>query len=134
VSFKVPDVYGIYQFKINHKRRGNPPPPPPPSTAVGLPHSDSPSPLNFHPPLPSHLDPITPPPLLHTNPPPPIGYTTIHVAEQVSVRPFRHNEYERFIVAAYPYYASALASMAATFLFGLAFLYHRSAKSGEKKD
>ncbi len=44
---------------------------------------------------------------------------------QVSVRPFRHNEFERFLVAAYPYYMSVFSTMAAFFVFGFAFLYHK---------
>ena len=44
---------------------------------------------------------------------------------QVSVRPFRHNEFERFLTAAYPYYASVLSTMAAFFVFSLVFLYHK---------
>ena len=44
---------------------------------------------------------------------------------QVSVRPFRHNEFERFLTAAYPYYASVLSTMAAFFIFSLVFLYHK---------
>ena len=44
---------------------------------------------------------------------------------QISVRPFRHNDYERFIPAAYPYYASAFSMMAAVVLFSIVFLYHR---------
>ena len=48
------------------------------------------------------------------------------VCAQVSVRPFRHNEFERFLVAAYPYYASVFSTMAAFFLFGFVFLYHKS--------
>ena len=38
-------------------------------------------------------------------------------------RPYRHDEYERFIVAAYPYYASIFSTMGAFFLFGLSVLY-----------
>jgi oligosaccharyltransferase complex subunit beta len=41
------------------------------------------------------------------------------------VRPFRHNEFERFLVAAYPYYASVFSTMGAFFLFGFAFQYHK---------
>jgi oligosaccharyltransferase complex subunit beta len=43
----------------------------------------------------------------------------------VPVRPFKHNEYERFLVAAYPYYASGFSTMAAFFVFGFFFLYHK---------
>lgn len=42
---------------------------------------------------------------------------------QVSIRPFTHNEYERFLVAAYPYYASALSVMVGFLVFCAAFLY-----------
>eukprot|EP00300_Choanocystis_sp_HF-7_P024811 c2635_g1_i1.p1 GENE.c2635_g1_i1~~c2635_g1_i1.p1 ORF type:complete len:438 (+),score=116.68 c2635_g1_i1:31-1344(+) len=74
-AFKVPDVYGVYQFKINYRRK---------------------------------------------------GYSALSFAEQVSVRPFRHNEFERFIVQAYPYYASAFTGMAMFFIFSVVFLHHRS--------
>lgn len=50
------------------------------------------------------------------------GYTGLQLSQVVPVRPFRHNEYERFLPAAYPYYASAFTVMAAFFLFGLVFL------------
>lgn len=43
---------------------------------------------------------------------------------QVPVRPFRHNEYERFVPAAYPYYASAFSMLAGFILFGFVFLYN----------
>ena len=52
-----------------------------------------------------------------------LGYSYLHLEEQVPIRPFRHDEYERFIVAAYPYYASIFSSMAAFFIFGFAVLY-----------
>ncbi|QDZ24928.1 dolichyl-diphosphooligosaccharide-protein glycosyltransferase [Chloropicon primus] len=52
-----------------------------------------------------------------------LGYSYIHVEEQVPIRPFRHDEYERFIAAAYPYYASIFSTMAAFFLFGFSVLY-----------
>ena len=51
------------------------------------------------------------------------GYSFIHLEEQIPIRPFRHDEYERFITAAYPYYASILSTMAAFFIFGFAILY-----------
>ncbi len=55
----------------------------------------------------------------------PIGYSYIHVEEQAPVRPFRHNEFDRFLVAAYPYYASTFSTMAAFFIFGFYFLYNK---------
>jgi len=70
-KFKVPDVYGIFKFVINHYR---------------------------------------------------IGYSYVDISEQISVRPFQHNQYERFIVAAYPYYTSVFSMMAGFFVFGIFFL------------
>ena len=52
-----------------------------------------------------------------------LGYSHIHLEEQVPIRPFRHDEYERFIVAAYPYYSGILSVMAGFFVFGLSVLY-----------
>jgi len=71
-AFKVPDVYGIFKFVVNHYR---------------------------------------------------IGYSYIDISEQVSVRPFKHNQFERFIVAAYPYYSSVFSMMAGFFVFGVLFLH-----------
>ena len=51
------------------------------------------------------------------------GYSRVHVEHEAPTRPFRHDEYERFIVTAYPYYAS-IASMGVGFVvLGLAYLY-----------
>ncbi len=49
----------------------------------------------------------------------------MRVCVQVPVRPFRHNEYERFLVCAYPYYASAFSTLIAFFILGFAYLYHK---------
>ncbi|KAL0365485.1 UNVERIFIED_CONTAM: Dolichyl-diphosphooligosaccharide--protein glycosyltransferase subunit [Sesamum angustifolium] len=57
-SFKVPDVYGVFQFKVEYQR---------------------------------------------------LGYTSLSLSKQIPVRPFRHNEYERFIPAAYPYYGASFS-------------------------
>lgn len=51
------------------------------------------------------------------------GYSRIELEEQVPIRPYKHNEYERFITQAFPYYASIAAMMAGFFVTGLAFLY-----------
>jgi len=73
-SFKAPDVYGVFQFKVNYWRP---------------------------------------------------GYGSISVAEEVLVRPFRHDEFERFIPAAYPYYASTFSMMVGSFVLGAVVLYHK---------
>lgn len=49
------------------------------------------------------------------------GWSWVHKVETVSVRPFRHHEYDRFITQAYPYYASAAMMMVGFWVLGLAF-------------
>lgn len=73
-SFKVPDVYGVFQFKVEYQR---------------------------------------------------LGYTSLSLSKQIPVRPFRHNEYERFITAAYPYYGASFSTMAGFFIFSIVYLYHK---------
>lgn len=51
------------------------------------------------------------------------GFSTITLNTQVAVRPFKHDEYERFIFSAYPYYTSAFTMMAGFFLFSVAFFF-----------
>jgi len=53
------------------------------------------------------------------------GYTTLMMNTMVSIRPFKHDEYERFIYSAYPYYTSAFSMMAGFFVFSFFFLYSR---------
>jgi len=73
-QFKVPDVYGVFKFVVNHNR---------------------------------------------------LGLTRVHTSTQVSVHPLRHNQYERFIPAAYPYYASSFSMMAGVFIFAVVFLHYK---------
>ena len=61
-------------------------------------------------------------------------YTTVKITEQVSVRPYRHDEHKRFIPNAYPYYASAFSSMAGFLIFCVYFLYGKSADTEPKAD
>ncbi|RUS17004.1 Oligosaccharyltransferase 48 kDa subunit beta-domain-containing protein [Endogone sp. FLAS-F59071] len=63
-QLQLPDVYGVFTFRVNYKRP---------------------------------------------------GYTYLVDQSTVALRPFRHDEYPRFLTAAYPYYAGA-ASMSAGFL------------------
>ncbi|XP_037796434.1 dolichyl-diphosphooligosaccharide--protein glycosyltransferase 48 kDa subunit-like [Penaeus monodon] len=74
VKFTVPDVYGVYQFKVEYNR---------------------------------------------------VGFTRLYSSTQVSVRPFTHREYERFIECAFPYYASAFSMMFGVWLFSMVFLHHK---------
>ena len=57
-----------------------------------------------------------------------LGYSFFTAIERSPVRPFRHNQYERFIDAAFPYYASSFSLMVGLFLFSWVFLYHRDSK------
>lgn len=51
------------------------------------------------------------------------GYSVLHAETQVSIRPFKHNEYERFIFSAYPYYSSAFSAAIAFVVFAVFFLF-----------
>ncbi|KAK9136395.1 hypothetical protein Syun_015725 [Stephania yunnanensis] len=73
-SFKVPDVYGVFQFKVEYHR---------------------------------------------------LGYTGLSLSKQIPVRPFRHNEYERFITTAFPYYGGSFSMMAGFFVFTIVYLYNK---------
>ncbi|XP_039002772.1 dolichyl-diphosphooligosaccharide--protein glycosyltransferase 48 kDa subunit-like [Hibiscus syriacus] len=73
-SFKVPDVYGVFQFKVEYQK---------------------------------------------------LGYTSLSLSKQIPVRPYKHNEYERFIPAAYPYYGAAFSMMAGFFIFSFVHLYSK---------
>lgn len=57
-----------------------------------------------------------------------LGLSTVHESTQVSLRPFKHDEYERFIPAAYPYYVSAFSMMAGVFVFSVFFLFYQEHK------
>jgi len=76
-TFVLPDVYGVFTFKVEYNRK---------------------------------------------------GLSNINSIIRIPVRPFRHNEYERFIASAYPYYASAFSMMGGLFVFSWFFLYHREKK------
>ncbi|XP_050546812.1 dolichyl-diphosphooligosaccharide--protein glycosyltransferase 48 kDa subunit-like [Daktulosphaira vitifoliae] len=73
-TFKIPDTYGVYQFKVDYNR---------------------------------------------------IGFTSLRSSTMVSVIPLEHTQYERFILSAYPYYASAFSMMFGVFVFSFVFLHYR---------
>jgi len=74
ITFILPDIYGVFTFKVEYTRR---------------------------------------------------GYGFLTSITRVPVRPFRHNEYERFIQSAYPYYTGAFSMLVGLFLFSWFFLYHQ---------
>lgn len=51
------------------------------------------------------------------------GYSVLHAETQVSIRPFKHNEYERFISSAFPYYSSAISAVIGFFVLTVSFLF-----------
>jgi len=73
-TFKIPDIYGVFHFKVNYHK---------------------------------------------------VGLTRVTTGHQVSVRPLRHNQYERFISSAYPYYASSFSMMVGVFVFSIVFLHFK---------
>ncbi|KAJ3321511.1 hypothetical protein HDU76_014080 [Blyttiomyces sp. JEL0837] len=79
--FKLPDVYGVFTFKVDHKR---------------------------------------------------LGYSFLEASETVAIHPFRHNEYPRFLTAAYPYYVNTFSMIASFFVLSLVVLFHKSKVGGEK--
>jgi len=62
------------------------------------------------------------------------GYSVLHAETHVSIRPFKHNEYERFIFSAYPYYSSAISATIAFFVFSVAFLGTREREKIKEKE
>lgn len=72
-TFKAPDKYGIFKFRIDHKR---------------------------------------------------VGYNHLHLESVAPLRNFKHNDYERFIWCASPYYAAAFCSMLSVLIVSYVFLYH----------
>jgi oligosaccharyltransferase complex subunit beta len=65
-----------------------------------------------------------------------LGYSVLHAETQVSIRPFKHNEYERFIFSAFPYYSSCFSAMIGLFIFSICFLFSSAddSVSSHKKD
>jgi len=73
----LPDVYGVFSFKIDYKR---------------------------------------------------LGYTNINVKNIVPVRPFRHDEYPRFLRMAYPYYLSSISMVGGVILLTIFLLFTKAKK------
>jgi oligosaccharyltransferase complex subunit beta len=93
VTFRAPDRHGVFKFIIDYKRKGY----------VGM--------LNF--PLASVADPL--PFLAHS-------WTHLHSSVTVPIVPPRHDGYARFLSVAWPYYAGAISTSVAFFLFSAIWL------------
>ncbi len=61
------------------------------------------------------------------------GVSPIQISEVVPVRPFLHNEYERFILQAVPYYTTAFSMLVGVLLLGIVLLYAKVDEEKEKK-
>jgi len=51
------------------------------------------------------------------------GYTFLEAATKIPVRPFKHNEYERYLFEAFPYYVSVFGTLVGFYVFLIYFLY-----------
>lgn len=107
MRFKLPDVYGVFQFKVDYNRLGY-----------------------------THLYSSTQVRAVGTCRAGGWGTGLLDprgrsLPCQVSVRPLQHTQYERFIPSAYPYYAGAFSMMVGLFMFSIVFLHM---KEKEKSD
>jgi oligosaccharyltransferase complex subunit beta len=62
------------------------------------------------------------------------GLSFVEVVDTVQVRPYRHDQYPRYLVVAYPYYANIFSMMSAFIVFSLIFLFHRENVAVTKKN
>ena len=53
------------------------------------------------------------------------GVSYLHHSETVQVKPFRHDQYPRYLTAAYPYYVASYTMMAGFFVLSAVLLFHR---------
>jgi len=77
IETALPDVYGVYTFKLDYKRK---------------------------------------------------GFTNINLKNTVPVRPFRHDEYPRFLKMAYPYYLSSISMVGGVILLTIFLLFSSKSK------
>ncbi|OAV91851.1 hypothetical protein PTTG_02671 [Puccinia triticina 1-1 BBBD Race 1] len=61
------------------------------------------------------------------------GYTHLEKGIQVSVTPLDHDQYERFILGAFPYYSGTLSVLASFLLFSFVWLTHFPGTTAHKK-
>lgn len=59
------------------------------------------------------------------------GYSLVHHEEVAPLRPYRHDEYPRFVVQAYPYYASIVALSVAFFTLITLVMFHQDKPVGK---
>lgn len=57
------------------------------------------------------------------------GFNFIKEAERVTIRPYKHDEFERFLFVASPYFVGTFATIISTFAFILLYVYSSSGKT-----
>jgi len=62
------------------------------------------------------------------------GYSYIDSTTKVPLRPYRHNEFQRFLPIAYPYYLSCIAIFVFFIIFSILFLFSKSHETLIEKD
>ncbi|KAI8809344.1 Dolichyl-diphosphooligosaccharide--protein glycosyltransferase subunit WBP1 [Cladochytrium replicatum] len=61
------------------------------------------------------------------------GFSWLTTKEVVEVRPFRHNDYPRYISQAFPYYANAISLVVGFVFVSALWLYHKETSKGKLK-
>lgn len=61
------------------------------------------------------------------------GVTFLEHSETVQVRPYRHDQYPRFLIVAYPYYTASWSMMLSFLVLSAIVLYHRDTTKVKKK-
>ena len=62
------------------------------------------------------------------------GYNFVTLAERVTIRPYKHDQFERFLFVAYPYFFSVWSTIIAAFAFVVIYLYSSWEESKQKDD
>lgn len=62
------------------------------------------------------------------------GYTFLSLTERVTVRPYKHDEYERFLFVAFPYTFGMIGTIVGTFVFMTVFLFSKFTEEHVKKE
>lgn len=60
------------------------------------------------------------------------GYNFISLSDRVTVRPKKHDEFDRFLVTALPYYSGTFATIIGSIVFIIFYLYTK--ESHDKKE
>ena len=59
------------------------------------------------------------------------GFNFLKLSERVTVRPYKHDEFERFLFVASPYFFGLFSTIIATFAFIVIYLYSSWGKGKE---